>query len=188
MSENKKISELDLVTSNASGDMFPLVQAGVTMRTTMSKIYDYLTSALSSTYYTKTQTDTLLNAKANQSTTYTKTEVNNLLADKQDNYDLENSQEGGDSCIFDSVASGLAIFTDTMTAKSNKYYYIECATIVANNYFVPQLRYEGAGFPMIMHYRVETGRIRLHFGNVAVDGGSGTATNAPFYVTFKQIN
>jgi hypothetical protein len=188
MSENKKISELDLVTSNASGDMFPLVQSGVTMRTTMSKMYDYLTSALSSIYYTKTQTDTLLNAKANQTTTYTKTEVNNLLANKQDDYDLTNSVEGGDSCIFDSAQSGLAVFTDTMTAKSNKYYYIECPSIGVNNYYELQLRYEGTGFPMIMHYRVENARIRIHFGNVAVDGGAGTATNTPFYVTFKQIN
>lgn len=188
MSENKKISELDLVTSNASGDMFPLVQSGVTMRTTMSKMYDYLTSALSSIYYTKTQTDTLLNAKANQTTTYTKTEVNNLLADKQDNYDLVNTADGGDTCTFEVAESGLAVFTDTMTAKSNKYYYIDCAEITTDKYYEIGLRYEGAGFPMIMHYRVETGRIRMHFGNIAVDGGAGTATNANLYVTFKQIN
>lgn len=42
MSENKKISELDLVSSNASGDMFAVVQSGVTKRTTISKIVTYL--------------------------------------------------------------------------------------------------------------------------------------------------
>lgn len=49
MSENKKISELDLVTSNASGDMFPLVQGGVTMRTTLSKISAYLGNIFTTT-------------------------------------------------------------------------------------------------------------------------------------------
>lgn len=170
MSENKKISELDLVTSNASGDMFPLVQSGVTMRTTMAKMYDYFASALNiSNYYTKSQTDTLLVAK-------------------QDNYDLTNTVEGGDTCIFEAAESGLAVFTDTMTAKSNKYYYIDCAEITTDKYYEIGLRYEGVGFPIIMHYRVEVGRIRLNFGNIAVDGGAGTATNANFYVTFKQIN
>jgi len=188
MSENKKISELDLVTSNASGDMFPLVQSGVTMRTTMSKMYDYITSALSSIYYTKTQTNTLLNAKANQTTTYTKVEVDSLLDSKQDNYNLQNTVEGGNGCIFDESTSGLAVFTETMTAKSNKYYTIESGDITVNQYYELQLRYEGTGFPVLMHYRVENGRIRMHFGNIAVDGGAGTATNTPLYVTFKRIN
>lgn len=170
MSENKKISELDLVTANASGDMFPLVQGGVTMRTTMAKMYSYIASALNiSNYYTKTQTDTLLDAK-------------------QDNYDLTNTAEGTDTCAFEIAGSGLAVFTDIMTAKSNKYYYIDCPDITTDKYYEIGLRYEGAGFPIIMHYRVEAGRIRLHFGNIAVDGGAGTATNANLYVTFKQIN
>lgn len=61
---NKKISELDLVTSNASGDQFAVVQNGETMRTTMSKIYDYLANAFNvANYYTKPQTDVLLNTK-----------------------------------------------------------------------------------------------------------------------------
>jgi hypothetical protein len=61
---NKKISELELVASNASGDQFVLVQNGETMRTTMSKIYDYLASAFNvSNYYTKPQADVLLATK-----------------------------------------------------------------------------------------------------------------------------
>ena len=49
MSENKKISELSLVTSNASGDIFPLVQNGVTQRTTLSKISTYLGTIFTTT-------------------------------------------------------------------------------------------------------------------------------------------
>ena len=46
---NKKISELDLVASNASGDQFPLVQNGETMKTTMSKISTYLGTIFTTT-------------------------------------------------------------------------------------------------------------------------------------------
>lgn len=61
---NKKISELDLVTSNASGDQFVLVQNGETMRTTMSKIYDYLAATFNvANYYTKPEADALLATK-----------------------------------------------------------------------------------------------------------------------------
>ena len=41
-----------------------------------------------SNYYTKTQTDTLLGAKADQSTTYTKTEVDTALGNKADSSDV----------------------------------------------------------------------------------------------------
>jgi hypothetical protein len=46
---NEKISELGLVASNASGDIFPLVQNGVTSRTTMSKISTYLGTIFTTT-------------------------------------------------------------------------------------------------------------------------------------------
>jgi len=46
---NKKISELELVASNASGDQFPLVQNGETMKTTLSKIATYLGTIFTTT-------------------------------------------------------------------------------------------------------------------------------------------
>ncbi len=42
MSEDKKISEMDLVAANASGDVFPMLQGGANYRTTLSKIQTYL--------------------------------------------------------------------------------------------------------------------------------------------------
>jgi hypothetical protein len=188
MSENKKISELDLVTSNASGDMFPLVQAGVTMRTTMSKIYDYLTSALSSTYYTKTQTDTLLNAKANQSTTYTKTEVNNLLADKQSEYDLGNTETGTTNVSIDAT-SGVGVFTQPITRKTSVQYDINNTLVEAGVTKVEyNLFYGGVGYPLIMHCQILPSRIRFHIANIAIDGGAGVDTNADLEITFRIIN
>lgn len=39
---DKKISQLDLVTNNASGDVFPMVQSGANFKTTLSKIATFL--------------------------------------------------------------------------------------------------------------------------------------------------
>lgn len=64
MAENKTILELNEVTANASGDTFVVVQGGVTQKTTMSKIFDYLSNAFNvSNYYTKQQTDGLVSVK-----------------------------------------------------------------------------------------------------------------------------
>jgi hypothetical protein len=38
-----------------------------------------------------------------------------------------------------------------------------------------------------MHYQTISNRIRLHIGNIAVDGGAGTNTNADLVVTFRKI-
>jgi hypothetical protein len=72
MAENKTILELNEVTANASGDTFVVVQGGVTQKTTMSKIFDYLSNAFNvANYYTKTQTDNLLATKIGKQSTET---------------------------------------------------------------------------------------------------------------------
>ncbi|WP_138503244.1 hypothetical protein [Nostoc sp. PA-18-2419] len=60
-----------------------------------------------SDYYTKTQTDTLLNNKANQSTTYTKTEVDNLILDNLVELDdvAISSPSDGQALVYDSSIS-----------------------------------------------------------------------------------
>lgn len=72
MAENKTILELNEVTANASGDTFVVVQGGVTQKTTMSKIFNYLSNAFNiANYYTKTQTDNLLATKIDKQSTET---------------------------------------------------------------------------------------------------------------------
>ncbi|MBC1235911.1 hypothetical protein [Nostoc sp. 2RC] len=60
-----------------------------------------------SDYYTKTQTDTLLNNKANQSTTYNKTEVDNLIIDNLVELDdvAISSPSDGQALVYDSSIS-----------------------------------------------------------------------------------
>jgi hypothetical protein len=208
---NKKISELQLVTANASGDQFPLVQNGETMKTTMSKIVTYLDTFFTTTAEVAAQITAAITGKlsltggtmsgnilmntskitglgdptANQDAA-TKIYVDNLSGGFQTNYDLGNVASGA-SAVTINATSGVATFTQVLTKKNNAYYNINNTSIEAGDFVEFNLQYEGAGFPIIMHYSTISERIRLHIGNVAVDGGAGTDTNANLVVTFRKI-
>jgi hypothetical protein len=240
---NKKISELDLVASNASGDQFPLVQNGETMKTTMSKISTYLGTIFTTTaavaaqitaaitgkedtankqnsltadatntkYPTVTATNAGLDNKlsltggtmsgaiamgtskitglgeptANQDAV-TKKYVDDLSSGFQTNYDLGNVASGTTAVTINGT-SGVATFTQVLAKKSSAYYEINNTQIEAGDFIEYSLQYEGAGYPVIMHYRTIASRIRIHIANVAVDGGSGIDTNANLIVTFRKI-
>ena len=73
---NKKISELELVASNASGDQFPLVQNGETMKTTLSKIATYLGTIFTTTAAVAAQITAAITGKEDITN-----KQNNLTAD-----------------------------------------------------------------------------------------------------------
>jgi len=241
---NKKISELELVASNASGDQFPLVQNGETMKTTLSKIATYLGTIFTTTaevaaqitaaiagkedtankqnnlsadatntkYPTVTATNAGLATKldltggtmsgniemgtskirglgdptANQDAA-TKIYVDSLLTGFQTEYNLENTATGTTSVTINDT-SGVATFTQILGKKANAYYDINNTSIEAGDFIECNLQYNGAGYPLIMHYRTDNaGKISIHLANPAVDGGSGTDTNADLVVTFRKI-
>ena len=196
---NKKISELELVTANASGDQFPLVQNGETMKTTLSKIVTYLdtffttasevasqiTAALNG-YATEEYADSAASAAEGNAIAAAKEYADSQLETKQDDYNLGNTATGTTSVSINAT-SGVATFTQILGKKSNAYYDINNTEIEAGDFIECNLFYTGAGFPILMHYQTISDRIRLHIGNVAVDGGSGTDTNANLVVTFRKI-
>lgn len=109
---NKKISELDLVTSNASGDQFVLVQNGETMRTTMSKIYDYLASAFNvANYYTKPQADA-------------------LYATKQDKQSIEQVEIDGQATSVLTSDNCILSITNMPSGSGNKTITIDCTDVL----------------------------------------------------------
>jgi hypothetical protein len=240
---NKKISELQLVTANASGDQFPLVQNGETMKTTMSKISTYLGTIFTTTaavaaqitaaitgkeditnkqnnltadgtntkYPTVTATNTGLGTKlsltggtmsgniemgtskirglgdpSSEQDAATKIYVDGLVSGFQSQYDL-NKKATGSTSVSINFTSGVATFTQVLTKKNNAYYEINNTEIAEGDFIECHLFYTGAGFPLIMHYQTISNRIRLHIGNIAVDGGAGTNTNADLVVTFRKI-
>lgn len=194
MAENKTILELNEVTANASGDVFPLVQGGVTQKTTLSKIKTFFDSIYTTTSAVAAQiSSALTNYVTNSSlastlTNYaTNTALSNGLALKQNEYDLGNAVTGSNLVTINEL-SGVATFTDILQKKTSAYYEIENA-LVDNGVTKVEygLDYRGAGYPVIMHYRVENDKIRFHIANIAVDGGSGIDTNADLVITFRII-
>jgi hypothetical protein len=101
-------------------------------------------------------------------------------------YNLGNTATGTTSVSINAT-SGVATFTQILNSKSNAYYEINNTSIEAGDFIECNLFYTGAGFPIIMHYQTISNRIRLHIGNPAIDGGSGTNTNADLVVTFRKI-
>lgn len=238
---NKKISELELVASNASGDQFPLVQNGETMKTTMSKISTYLGTIFTTTaavaaqitaaitgkedtankqnsltadatntkYPTVTATNAGLDNKlsltggdmsgninmdgakvrgldepSDDNDAATKIYVDGLVSGLE--YNLGNTASGTTAVTINST-SGVATFTQVLAKKSSDYYEINNTEIAEGTFIECNLKYDGAGYPLIMHYRTIANRIRIHIANVAVDGGAGTDTNSNLVVTFRKI-
>ena len=192
---NKKISELELVASNASGDQFALVQNGETMKTTMSKIATFLGTIFTTTtavtaqisaalvgYATQTFATTAANGAVTTANEYTDTKV----ALRQLEYDLTSTASGTNVVTIDKI-SGVATFTQILLRKTSAYYEINNSEIVADDLVELDLFYNGAGYPLIMHYRTELGKIRMHLANIAVDGGSGLDTNASMFISFRKI-
>ena len=193
---NKKISELELVASNASGDQFALVQNGETMKTTMSKIATFLGTIFTTTtavtaqisaalvgYATQTFATTAANGAVTTANAYTDTQI----ATRQIEYNLNNAATGTNKVTINEL-SGVATFTQILTKKNNAYYEVENTLVEAGVTKVEsKLYYAGQGFPILMHYRTEAGKIRFHIGNVAVDGGAGLDTNSNMEIAFRLI-
>ena len=113
---------------------------------------------------------------------YTDTQI----ATRQPNYDLINTGSGTTTATINAT-SGVATFTQVLSAKSNAYYQINNTSIALGDKVEFSLYYTGVGFPIIMHYSTIANRIRFNVGNIAVDGGAGTATNADLVITFRKI-
>lgn len=116
----------------------------------------------------------------------TKIYVDSLSGEYQNEYNLENTASGTTSVTINAT-SGIATFTQRLNSKSNAYYEINNTEIEEGDFIEFSLQYNGAGFPIIMHYRTIANRIRLHIGNPAIDGGSGTNTNDDLIVSFRKI-
>ena len=197
---NKKISELDLVASNASGDQFALVQNGETMKTTMSKIATFLGTIFTTTtavtaqisaalvgYATQTFANNAASTAASGAVTTANGYTDTQIATRQIEYNLGNTATGATAVTINEL-SGVATYTQVLNKKANAYYEINNNLVEAGVTKVEsKLYYDGQGFPILMHYKTEAGKIRFHIGNVAVDGGAGLDTNANMEITFRLI-
>jgi hypothetical protein len=190
---DKKISELTLVTNNASGDVFPMVQGGANFKTTLSKIATFLQGFLPATETAKgfvelaTQVETDAGTDDQRAVTPLKLKTSSQWATKINKVDTANTATGEDEVEID-AESGVAIFTDTINHNASAVFTIKNNTIGAGDCIAYGLEYVGNGYPSILHYEIDDQvSIKFHVANLKVGGGTPN-TNQNLIVWFSKVN
>jgi hypothetical protein len=189
---DKKISELTLVTNNASGDVFPMVQGSANFKTTLAKIATFLQGFLPASETAKgfvelaTQAETDTGTNDVTAVTPLKLKTSSQWATKITKLNIANTASGNDSVTIN-AESGIATFTRPITHNDAHNFTINNNTISATDVVETKLSYNGAGYPAILHCTCTANTITIHMANLKVGGGSDN-TNGNLVVSFLKVN
>lgn len=189
---DKKISELTLVTNNASGDVFPMVQGSANFKTTLAKIATFLQGFLPASETAKgfvelaTQAETDTGTNDVTAVTPLKLKTSSQWATKITKLNIANTASGNDSVTIN-AESGIATFTRPITHNDVHNFTINNNTISATDVVETKLSYNGAGYPAILHCTCTANTITIHMANLKVGGGSDN-TNGNLVVSFLKVN
>jgi len=189
---DKKISELTLVTNNASGDVFPMVQSSANFKTTLAKIATFLQGFLPASETAKGFVELATQAETNTGTddatavTPLKLKTSSQWATKITKLNIANTASGSDSVTIN-AESGIATFTRPITHNDAHNFTINNNTISATDVVETKLSYNGAGYPAILHCTCTANTITIHMANLKVGGGSDS-TNGNLVVSFLKVN
>jgi hypothetical protein len=189
---DKKISELTLVTNNASGDVFPMVQGSANFKTTLAKIATFLQGFLPASETAKgfvelaTQAETDTGTNDTTAVTPLKLKTSSQWATKITKLNIANTASGNDSVTIN-AESGIATFTRPITHNDVHNFTINNNTISATDVVETKLSYNGVGYPAILHCTCTANTITIHMANLKVGGGSDN-TNANLVVSFLKVN
>lgn len=189
---DKKISELTLVTNNASGDVFPMVQGSANFKTTLAKIATFLQGFLPASETAKgfvelaTQAETDTGTNDVTAVTPLKLKTSSQWATKITKLNIANTASGNDSVTIN-AESGIATFTRPITHNDAHNFTINNNTISATDVVETKLSYNGAGYPAILHCTCTANTITIHMANLKVGGGSDN-TNGNLVVSFFKVN
>lgn len=189
---DKKISELTLVTNNASGDVFPMVQGSANFKTTLAKIATFLQGFLPASETAKgfvelaTQAETDTGTNDTTAVTPLKLKTSSQWATKITKLNIANTASGNDSVTIN-AESGIATFTRPITHNDVHNFTINNNTISATDVVETKLSYNGVGYPAILHCTCTANTITIHMANLKVGGGSDN-TNGNLVVSFLKVN
>jgi hypothetical protein len=189
---DKKISELTLVTNNASGDVFPMVQGSANFKTTLAKIATFLQGFLPASETAKgfvelaTQAETDTGTDDATAVTPLKLKTSSQWATKITKLNTANTANGNDSVTID-AESGIATFTRPIAHNDVHNFTINNNTISATDVVETKLSYNGLGYPAILHCTCTANTITIHIANLKVGGGSDS-TNGNLVVSFLKVN
>lgn len=194
MAENKTILELNEVTANASGDVFPLVQSGVTQKTTLSKIKTFFDSIYTTTSAVATQISNALSSYATQTyaNSAASTAQSNAIASANGYTDTEvaTKQPKQATNVVSINAQGSPALTSTNCILSifnipggtgNKQITINAAGYLTDGDFV-QLTVKYKGFDVnLRSYNIEGGSLHIYL-NVH------SSPTEPVIISMNKIN
>lgn len=204
--QRQQLADVQTVTP-ALTDKAVTIQAGKVKTSLYSAIYDLFKTGFDSVYATIAALNgklsltggtmsgpiamgnskiTGLGTPTDDQDATTKIYVDSLSNGYQNEYNLENTASGT-TAVTINATSGIATFTEILIRKTSAYYEINNSEIEEGDFIEYSLQYNGAGYPIIMHYRTIANRIRIHMANIAVDGGSGIDTNDDLIVSFRKI-
>jgi hypothetical protein len=189
---DKKISELTLVTNNASGDVFPMVQGSANFKTTLAKIATFLQGFLPASETAKgfvelaTQAETDTGTNDTTAVTPLKLKTSSQWDTKITKLNIANTATGTTSVTID-AESGVAIFTGSINHNASANFTIQNSEIEAGDCIAYGLEYKGNGYPSILHYEIDNDGVKFHVANLKVGGGTPD-TNSDIIIWFSKVN
>ena len=97
-----------------------------------------------------------------------------------------NTSTGGSSVTINAV-SGLATYTDVINHNEKAEFTLNNSFATTSSIMLVSLRYNGAGYPSLLHYETPSnGVVKFHLANLKVGGGTPN-TNANLSIFFTII-
>ena len=227
MSSDKRISELTLVSANASGDMFPMVQGSTTFKTTLAKISTFLQGYLTASTSAKGVVELATNAETQTGSDTTRAVTPAGLASvvaseslaalaeiatqgeadagtddakiitplKLENFDkwatkepvlnTANAATGTNSVVLNTT-SGVCTFTQSVVKNSLANFTLNNNNITTNSVLDFEIKYAGAGAPVVMYYQTTPNQVTFHIANLQLTGHNAD-TDADIVIWFKIV-
>lgn len=188
---NKKITDLtDIQNSLSLSAQVEIAQSG-SFRATMQKILDLFranaTATASNVGFIElaTQTETNTGTDDTRAITPLKLASSSKWDTKEDVFNPANTDTGPYTVNIDAM-SGVCVFTDVAHKNNVTMFELINSNIESDTLISYDLKYNGAGAPVIMRYETFSGSSRIHVANLQLTGHNAD-TNQNLTISFRIL-